>query len=125
MGYVRHDAVIVTTEDFREGGLPDIEAFRQTLPEEWRHLVIGPVKSVVNGTLSYVFLPDGSNEGFPESDDGDLYRQQFRELFTTVYADGSSADDVVTVSFGADYGIEVGADVHVDWPEENRRVLAW
>lgn len=121
MGYVRHDAVIVTTEGYREGGLPDIEAFKQTLPEEWRRLVIGPVESAVNGTFSYAFLPDGSKEGWGTSNDGDRYRQQFRELFRTAYEDGSSADDVVTVAFGADYGVDVGARAFVDWPEGNRR----
>ena len=116
MGYVRHDAVIVTTEDFREGGLPDIDAFRASLPEEWRRLVIGPVETAVNGTLVYVFLPDGSKEGWNDSDFGVMVREQFRSLFQMQYDDGSSADDVVTVSFGADYGIEVGARVSVDWP---------
>ena len=120
MGYVRHDAVIVTTEDFREGGLPDIEAFKQTLPEEWRRLVIGPVESVVNGTFSYAFLPDGSKEGFPESAEGEEYREAFRALFRTVYEDGSSPDDVVTLSYGDDYGWDHGATVTVDWPPEEQ-----
>lgn len=116
MGYFRHDAVIVTTEGYREGGLPDIDAFRASLPEEWRQLVIGPVKTYHNGTFIYAFLPDGSKEGWDASDYGDAARERFRSLFRTQYPDGSSADDVVTVSFGGDYGLDRGATVAKDWP---------
>lgn len=116
MGYIRHDAVIVTTEGYREGGLPDIDAFRASLPEEWRRLVIGPVETAVNGTLVYAFLPDGSKEGWEASDFGVMVRERFRSLFQTQYSDGSSADDVVTVSFGGDYGLDFGATVAKDWP---------
>lgn len=116
MGYIRHDAALASTEQYREGGLPDIDAFRESLPEEWRPLVIGPVKTPYNGTYIYAFLPDGSKEGWPASDRGDRYREAFRQLFRTAYSDGSSADDVVTVSFGGDYAIELGATVEKDWP---------
>ena len=106
MGYIKHDAVIVATNDYRPGGLPDVEAFRQSLPEEWRRLVIGPVTAVANWTAFYAFLPDGSKEGWDTSDEGDTYREQFRALFQK-----TDYDDVVTTSFGGDYGSEVGARV--------------
>lgn len=108
MGYVRHDAIIVTTSDCRPGGLPDIEAFRASLPEEFQRLVIGPIPSAMNLYHSYVFLPDGSKEFWPASDQGDLYRRQFAALFDHVYDDGSSHDDVVAVTFGHDHRSEFG-----------------
>lgn len=117
MGYIAHDAVIVVTEDYREGGLPDMDAFRASMPEHFRHLVIGPVQTVANGSTCYVFLPDGSKEGWVDSDLGDEWRRRFKELFRLAYDDGSSPDDVVSVRFGGDYGSEVGATLTVDHPD--------
>lgn len=102
MGYIAHDAVIATTSDARPGGLPNVEAFRASLPEDFRALVIGPIAGVVNGYYSYVWLPDGSKEGWSDSDKGDEYRAAFVALFDQVYDDGSSHDDVVEIRFGGD-----------------------
>ncbi len=85
MGYIQHDAVIVTVSgyandrDFAPG--PKVKAFRESLPEEWRALVVGPVRSVVNGYDTYAFLPDGSKEGWRDSDQGDEYRSQFDSMW--------------------------------------------
>lgn len=117
MGYIAHDAVIVTTGDHRKGGLPDIDSFRESLPPEFQPLVIGPVKSAVNGYVSYVFLPDGSKEGWDTSDEGDEYRARFVALFNQRYEDGSTSDTWVAVRYGgaAEYGDAVRVTAsHVD-----------
>jgi hypothetical protein len=80
MGYIRHNAIIVTAAGYAMEGsyvaaAPDVAAFRDSLPEQWRHLVIGPVKSVMNDYQSFAFLPDGSKEGWKDSDLGDEYPQ--------------------------------------------------
>jgi hypothetical protein len=107
MGYMAHDAVIVTISGCVRNQntpplLPDVEGFRESLPEEWRPLVIGPVAGLVNDYLTYVFLPDGSKEGWDISDQGDEFREQFTALFAFRYEDGSSPFDVVHVRFGGD-----------------------
>jgi hypothetical protein len=104
MGYMAHDAVIITISGYvqGQGKLPDVEGFRESLPEEWRPLVIGPVQGLVNGYLTCVFLPDGSKEGWDISNRGDEYREQFAALFAFRYEDGSSPFDVVHVRFGGD-----------------------
>lgn len=109
MGYTHHSAVIVTAAGYAMEGrygiaAPDVAAFRESLPAEWRHLVIGPVKAVVNDYQSFAFLPDGSKEGWDTSGDGDRYRQQFIDLFSFAYGDGSTPFDVVVVDlrFGGD-----------------------
>ena len=79
-----------------------MDVFRASLPPEWRHLVIGPVRSVVNGDVSYVFLPDGSGSGWAVDEEGDGYRARFIALFQQRYEDGSSSDDVVSVTYGGD-----------------------
>lgn len=99
MGHMRHEAVIVTTRlftetgDYRKGGLPDINAFRESLKPELRPLVVGPIQTPVNGYVSYAFMPDGSKEGWRASDDADEAREAFKNLFRQRYDDGSSADD--------------------------------
>lgn len=100
MGYIKHDAIVMVTESHRPGGLPDIEAFRESLPPAFRALVIGPIEAVVNHFVSYVFLPDGSKEGWADSIAGDLYRAQFVKLFP------SGADEGVTITFGADWAYD-------------------
>lgn len=109
MGYIAHDAVLVTLSGYVRDGehkivMPDIEAFRQSLPEEWRRLVIGPVEAVVNDYWNCAFLPDGSKEGWDTSDQGDEYRERFVALFSAGYEDGSSPFDVVRVKvrYGGD-----------------------
>jgi hypothetical protein len=116
VGYVAHDAVLAVTAAYREGGLPDIEAFRQSIPERFRRLVIGPVQGVVNSDVMYVFLPDGSKEGWEDSAIGNELRERFRALFRQEYDDGSSHDDVVSVRFGADFRDKYPPLVTVEWP---------
>ncbi|MFG3476424.1 hypothetical protein ACGF3K_14330 [Streptomyces sp. NPDC047980] len=107
MGRIVHDAVIVTTSDFRPGGLPDIDTFRASLPEHFRPLVIGPIPTPLNSYVSYAFLPDGSKEFWGPSDEADAHRQRFIELFSQRYDDGSSHDDVIAVQYGGDLRHEI------------------
>lgn len=106
MGRIVHDAIVVTTADYRPGGLPDIDAFRDSLPEGFRELVIGPIPAPLNSYVSYAFLPDGSKEGWGASGEGDDYRAQFAALFDQQYDDGSTHDDVVAISYGGDLRYE-------------------
>lgn len=117
MGYYQHDAVIATDMcapgSPRFGGTPDpdIAGLRESMPEALRHLVIGPVSHAANGGVTYVFLPDGSKEGWDTSDAADEWRERFIDRFRWTYSDGSSPFDVVHVTFGGDFGAEVGARI--------------
>lgn len=109
MGYTRHNTIIVTAAGYAfdpgfRAQVPDVEAFRASLPEDWRRLIVGPVQSVTNDYRTFAFLPDGSKEGWGTSADGDTYRQQFLDLFSFAYDDGSSPYDVLVVDarFGGD-----------------------
>jgi hypothetical protein len=104
VGYIKHDSVLVVVGDYMIGRpeMPDVEAFRQSLPEEWRPLVVGPVHAITNGYMTFAFLPDGSKEGWPPSDRGDEYRDAFVELFNHGYSDGSSSFEVTRVRHGGD-----------------------
>jgi hypothetical protein len=111
MGYMKHEAVIVTTWFGRDEPMPDMDAFRASIPEPFRPLVVGPVLSVTNGYYTYALLPDGSKEGWDDSDIGDAVREAFLDLFPERYSDGSSRHCWVHVAFGRDHRCEVGDTV--------------
>ena len=57
----------------------------------------------VNNYRSFAIVPDGSKEGWPESDEGDEGRDRFIEwLDTQRYDDGSPRQRWVEVQFGDD-----------------------
>lgn len=108
MGTIIHDAVLVVIDS---DSAPDVSAFRDSLPEEFRPLVVGPVAGVANGTVSFAFLPDGSKEGWPDSDDGDRYRAQFLELFSAAFV-----SDVVSLRFGGSCYHDEGSTPDAKYP---------
>ena len=107
MGYIRHDAVIAVVADYHPDTIERIAAFRETLPEEFRKYLVGPVVGI-NGYHSYAFLTDGSKEGWGYSDEGQRYREAFAQIALAFrHDDGSGPSDVIAVSFGGDYQYEV------------------
>lgn len=106
MGYMRHNAIVAVVNGyiFGQPEAPDVEAFRASLPAEWQPLVIGPVQSVMNDYVTFVFAADGSKEGWDTSDAGDWYREKFLKLFRFAFEDGSSPSDVLVIDarFGGD-----------------------
>jgi len=99
MGYNRHDAVLVTTLFMSEQAQAQIDEFRESMPENFRHLLVGPVMSPVNGWITFVLLPDGSKEGWTDSDIGDDLRSRFIALMGE-WVPNTSA---VEVTYGSDY----------------------
>lgn len=108
MGYMRHHAILVSTE------IGDIyEAYAVA---EHLGCKLSPVtESTINGVLSFAVFPDGSKEGWEESNTGDLQRKQLKQwLQAQKYEDGSSPFDWAEVQYGDDDGdnriIETGVD---------------
>ena len=70
MGYIRHHAIVVT------GYTGDVEGLHAVAP--------GPKSGLgdptLNGYRTFCVFPDGSKEGWPESDVGDAARQRFISL---------------------------------------------
>lgn len=85
MGTIIHRAVIaempVWPPERRGETMSKLERWRASLPEEWRALVVGPVKAIVNHFEWVLFLPDGSKEGWDISGEGDKRRAEFLEIF--------------------------------------------
>ena len=105
MGYTTHDAVIVTI-NLDSPNKPDIDAFRDNPPNRCRHLLIGPIPGVVNNYRTWIFTPDGSQDGFPD----DLTIDEHRTEFITICS-GFHGTDVVHVRYGGDYGMERGTTI--------------
>jgi hypothetical protein len=109
MGYMRHNAIVVVAAGYRLDkshylDAPDIDEFRTSLPEEWQSLIIGPIRSVINDYVTFVFAADGSKEGWAHSNAGDEYRARFLDLFRFAHEDGSSPFEVLVMDarFGGD-----------------------
>ena len=107
MGTIYHDAVLITGYSSRAAERPDVEAFRASLPESFRQLVIGPIDGAVNGYVTFAFLPDGSKEWWDTSDAAEVARAAFVSLFDP------ARWDVVAVRYGTDWTREHGATVEV------------
>lgn len=99
MGYMRHHAIVVTSFDKKK-----IAAAHKQAERLGAH-VSNVVEGAVNGYFSFLIAPDGSKEGWGESDDGDQQRESMKEwLCKQEFEDGSSVLDWVEVMFGDDDG---------------------
>ena len=101
MGYMRHHAVIVTSWD--EKRIADAHLKARAIFEPQQVTVI--VRGTVNHYESFMVGPDGSKEGWDDSDEGDRRREQFtRWLDSQRYEDGSTSLKWVEVQYGDDNG---------------------
>ena len=97
MGYMAHNAIIVTSWN-HEG----IEQAAKKATE--LGLLVTPVSAEgVNGYKSFMVCPDGSKEGWAPSNEGDIKRSEFRDYLNSVtYEDGSSSMEWVEIRYGSD-----------------------
>lgn len=96
MGYMRHHTIVVTASEPHISAAHEAAKRLRCEPSE-----ITP--KTVNGYQSFMVPPDGSKEGWCESDAGDEHRSRFIEyLRSTRYSDGSNPIKWVCVQFGDD-----------------------
>ena len=72
MGYMRHDAIVVTAFDKKNLEPARVKAEELELP------VSEIVESGTNGYVSFLIAPDGSKEGWEESERGDHARDVWK-----------------------------------------------
>jgi hypothetical protein len=94
---MRHDAIVVTSSD------------RDLLKKAYDKAVLCAcavtdiVASPVNGYATFCVVPDGSKEGWPDSDTGYDARETFIAwLRDNRYEDGSTSLEWAAVSYGSD-----------------------
>lgn len=98
MGHVRHHAIVVTCS-FAELA----EKARRLAVSIFGKRVSEILTDDINGYSSFFVPPDGSKEGWDESDVGDSRREKFRDwLDDQRYFDGSSSYGWVEVEYGGD-----------------------
>lgn len=101
MGIINHNAIIATTYDDERA-----EALRDWIVEHGLNL-FAECKALVNSYHTFVLVPDGSKEGWTESDTVDTLRDGFvSRLAADQFGDGSSPWAWVEVGFG-EYGQKV------------------
>lgn len=105
MGYIRHDAILVTTWN-REA--TDAAANKA---REMGLAILGPSDEAMNGYRTLLVCPDGSKEGWDLSDEFDARRKAFVEYLNGVrYEDGETCLEWVAVAYGGDdYRAEITA----------------
>lgn len=111
MGYFRHHAILVT--DIRKAPVEHLHLLASTLLSEEETLSTTMLSEIncspVNGFYSFVVFPDGSKEGWEESNAGDEFRATFVEHLRETYVDWCLIQ----------YGDEEGQNYMVDNPTGN------
>ena len=115
MGYIRHDAVIAIgyprSAEIARALLHEVNALRaemrSEMGEDESRVLVGPIETVVNGDVMYVYLPDGSKEGWSTSDRHDEWRDRFRGILAR-----QEWWDVLSVRFGGDEPDVIQAELH-------------
>lgn len=92
MGFERHHAILVTSYEGKKR-LKKVKAVAEAVGCK----VIGPSDDVINGYSTLCVVPDGSKEGWEESDRGDDSRSKF-----IAYLVKQGCFDWVEVAYGHD-----------------------
>ena len=102
MGYIRHHAILVTSwssDEIKRAHAQAVKCFGDKLVS-WTET------TQINGYGTFTVIPDGSKEGWPESDQGDERRDQFIDwLNQQRHTDGSGPFAWAEVQYGDENGI--------------------
>lgn len=98
MGYIKHHSIIISTYDKYLA----VKARKRAI-KDFGRLVTPLTKTTTNNWWSFAVLPDGSKEGWPESNMFDEARGRFYGwLIKNRYEDDSNPFDAVEVWFDED-----------------------
>lgn len=106
MGYVKHHAIVVTDWNAERCQAAHAKAIEMGFDAS-------EILYTINCTASFLVAPDGSKEGWDESDAFDVKREQFRAYLR------EATVDFVEVAFGGDFR-DAAIIEHADMLEEAR-----
>lgn len=106
MGYIKHHTIIVTgwSDDVKNVREKAINVFKRCFKNEpfdydFNSELISPIiKGTTNNQQSFFIAPDGSKEGWADSDNADTARKDFLDWLR----DSDNHCDYVEVQFGGD-----------------------
>ena len=97
MGYIRHDAILVTSWNDKE--IEAAAARARIIGLD----VLGPSSPAANGYRTITVCPDGNKEGWEESSRHEEMRAIFLQyLYDVRYEDGSTCLEWAAISYGSD-----------------------
>lgn len=101
MGHIKHHAITVTTFDEKE-----IQIAHRFAKSLFGDQVTEVIKSPINAWFSFLIGPDGSKEGWGDSEVGDKNRDQFRTFVESQNDpdDGSNSLKYIEYFYGEDEG---------------------
>ena len=114
MGYIAHHAIVVTGFDMAHTDLARQAAQEAFSYVHMEYLVGDLIGPAVNGYCSFVVAPDGSKEGWDESDAGDTARAAFVAWLRT-----EGMVDWVEVRFGGDDYDAARIEARTHYPEDD------
>lgn len=97
MGTIHNHAVIATTwsqEEFLK-----VREWADKLDPCWRRLFLFSNKNI-NDSMTVVMVPDGSKEGWKDSDFGDRLRSEFLTHLSKLNSEGFTSWDFLEVEYG-------------------------
>lgn len=105
MGYMKHHAIVITS--WKKGLIESAREEAMKLFDPRQVSEVTP--ETVNGYRSLLIAPDGSKEGWAESDRGNMARDVFVGwIKEQTYEDGSNPFDWVEVMYGDDDTLACG-----------------
>lgn len=107
MGYIKHNTIIITS--YIEDSIREVREMAHNVFNKWlgpydgsKNIMVSEVISgVVNGQYSFFISPDGSKEGWEDSNKGDYARDELYEWFLN----NETYCDFIEVRFGGDDNI--------------------
>jgi hypothetical protein len=105
MGYMRLHAIVVSGIDFESASYKReyLKQAHEKAREIFGEQVSALTPVATNGFQSFLIPPDGSKEGWDESDDGDKRRALFKTFLRETH--NASGLDWVEVQFGDDNAV--------------------
>ncbi|MGG1442116.1 hypothetical protein ABE354_08655 [Brevibacillus laterosporus] len=105
MGTIKHNAIVVTGAEY---AMDELELVHKKAQELFGTLASPIIKSHWNGYQSFFVAPDGSKEGWEESNEGDRLREELGNFIDSMaYGDGSNSIRYVDVSYNEIHGEEI------------------
>jgi hypothetical protein len=105
MGYMRHHAIVVTASDYvkNEKQISDIKKIRDKAVEIFgsKHKLVSTIIPAINCYGSFFIAPDGSKEGWEDSDLCDKKRDKFLKWLQSQDKKGVYSD-WAEIQFGDD-----------------------